>query len=70
MGESKCLFVKVECDVTVLEERERDRSDRINGSAREQSGRVHNDVVYDFAVDTTTMSAEACAEAIASQLQR
>jgi chloramphenicol 3-O phosphotransferase len=61
-------FVAVRCERGVLLERERVRGDRHIGSATDQFDRVHQDVEYDFEVDTTNTSTAHCAAAIAAYL--
>jgi chloramphenicol 3-O phosphotransferase len=53
--------VGVFAGLDVLEERERQRSDRMIGLARWQFDRVHQGVVYDLTVDTTNATPEECA---------
>jgi chloramphenicol 3-O phosphotransferase len=47
-------FVGVHCDLEELELRELARGDRRIGQARGQFGKVHEGMVYDIEVDTTT----------------
>jgi chloramphenicol 3-O phosphotransferase len=51
----------------VLEERERQRGDRLLGFARWQYDRVHNGMVYDLEIDTARASAIECAQMIKAQ---
>jgi chloramphenicol 3-O phosphotransferase len=62
------VWIGVRCDPEVAEARERDRTDRVTGMARLQAEAVHEGVIYDMVVDTTTCDAAACAQAIASYL--
>lgn len=48
----------------LLEDRERNRGDRLIGLARWQYDRVHSDIVYDLEVDSSSASPEACARVI------
>ena len=57
-------LIGVRCPLPVLVERERSRGDRTLGQAAAQHERVHAHGFYDFEVDTSTMSPEACALAI------
>ena len=57
-------FVGVQASLDVLEERERQRGDRMIGLARWQFERVHRNVDYDLVVDTGLADPEACAEQI------
>ncbi|HDR8964643.1 TPA: AAA family ATPase [Burkholderia vietnamiensis] len=55
-----CL-VGVHCPLDVLEERERQRGDRLVGLARWQYDKVHANVTYDVTVDTSKATPEECA---------
>jgi chloramphenicol 3-O phosphotransferase len=48
----------------VLEERERQRGDRLIGLARWQYGRVHRGINYDLEIDTSRATAQECAQRI------
>jgi chloramphenicol 3-O phosphotransferase len=56
------LFVGVRCELSELQRRERARGDRGVGQALWQHARVHAQGLYDVEVDTTSTSAEACAQ--------
>jgi chloramphenicol 3-O phosphotransferase len=58
------LWVAVIADLDVVEQRERDRSDRMVGLARSQHEVVHRHVAYDVRVDTAVMDPAAAAAAI------
>lgn len=58
------LFVGVRCPVDVAEARERERCDRIVGTARGQIDHVHTHGVYDIKVDTSLLTPEECAAQI------
>jgi chloramphenicol 3-O phosphotransferase len=58
------LWVGVRCDGAVAADREAARGDR-TGMAESQADLVHNGVLYDLEVDTTTTTAIDCARAIA-----
>jgi chloramphenicol 3-O phosphotransferase len=58
------LWVAVTSDLEVLEQRERDRTDRMIGLARSQHGVVHRHAVYDVRVDTSNMDPALAAAAI------
>lgn len=64
------LWVGVRCEPDIATARERGRSDRVAGMARLQAERVHEGVVYDMVVDTTSTSAPDCARAIVSRLRQ
>jgi chloramphenicol 3-O phosphotransferase len=57
-------FIGVRCPLSVAEQRERDRPDRVKGVARWQFDRVHTDLCYDLEVDTSVERPKACALAI------
>jgi chloramphenicol 3-O phosphotransferase len=57
-------LIGVRCPLTVAEQRERDRPDRIKGVARWQFDRVHTHLRYDLEVDTSMNRPKACALAI------
>jgi len=61
-------FVGLSCPIDVLERRERARKDRPIGLARDQSGRIHGDCVYDLILDTSELSVEECAARILALL--
>jgi chloramphenicol 3-O phosphotransferase len=58
------FWVGVMAPLELLEERERQRSDRLIGTSRGQMARVHEGQRYDLEVDTSRMTAMECAEAI------
>jgi chloramphenicol 3-O phosphotransferase len=58
------LWVAVIPDLDVVEQRERDRSDRLIGLARSQHRVVHRHAVYDVRVDTALMDPATAAAAI------
>jgi chloramphenicol 3-O phosphotransferase len=60
------ILVDVRCDVDELERRERTRGDRPPGLAASQQVFAHAD--RDFAVDTTTATPTASAEAVVNFL--
>jgi chloramphenicol 3-O phosphotransferase len=62
-------FVALRAPLEIIEQRERERGDRLIGLARWQFPRVHKDIAYDFEVDTTTGQPKDIARAIASALQ-
>lgn len=70
LGESSCLFVGVTCDESELIRREKARKIRINGSAMEQTNRVHNAVLYGLTVSTSVMSSNKCAQQIALHITK
>ena len=62
------LWVGVHCPLFVAEQRERERGDRIVGTARGQHARVHTFREYDLDVDTSVTAPRQCAEAILTAL--
>ena len=60
-------FVGLFAPLVVLEERERQRGDRMLGLARWQFDRVHNGVSYDLEIDTSLSSTQECAQMIATK---
>lgn len=61
-------FVGLRAPLDVLEQRERDRGDRVVGLARWQYARVHTGINYDFEIDTATRRSDQIAREIASAL--
>jgi chloramphenicol 3-O phosphotransferase len=61
-------FVAIHATLPILEERERNRGDRMIGLSRWQFPRVHQSIQYDFEVDTTNIGPMEVAEAFASAL--
>lgn len=61
-GHDVC-YVGVMCDLETLEQREKDRGDRILGCARGMFDRLHK-TTYDLTVNTAEMDAMACAKKI------
>ncbi len=64
----RVLMVGVHCPLPVLEERERQRGDRLPGLARGQYGGVHAGMTYDLALDTSLVTPEEGARRIAQAL--
>jgi len=61
----RVAWVGVRCDLAVAVARELARAERNEGMAASQAMIVHEGVVYDLQVDTTTNTALACATTIA-----
>ena len=61
-------LVAVRAPLAVLEQRERQRGDRMIGLARDQVGWVHRGLVYDVEIDSSVATPEACAAALCAQL--
>lgn len=51
-------LIGVQCELSVLEQREMDRNDRTLGQARKQYEKVHAHGMYDFVVDTGRFTPE------------
>jgi chloramphenicol 3-O phosphotransferase len=62
------LFIGVRCPFEVAEQRERERGDRMLGLVKSDYDRVHAHGIYDFEVDTSTLSPMECAIQIKNQL--
>jgi chloramphenicol 3-O phosphotransferase len=62
------FWVGVRCRPEVAEARELEREGRVRGMARDQAERAHVEVSYDMVVDTTDISAQECATAIAGMV--
>ncbi len=65
LGEFDVRFVGFFAPLDMLEQRERDRKDRLVGLARWQYGRVHKGIAYDLEIDTSETSPDECARKIA-----
>ena len=61
-------IVQVTGDLGKIEQRERERGDRLIGLARAQAMNLHDDIVYDQDISTTTASPEECAKHILDAL--
>jgi chloramphenicol 3-O phosphotransferase len=68
LAEFALFVVGVFAPLDVLEERERQRGDRMIGLARWQYKRVHAGITYDFVVNTCTLSPMECPERIKARL--
>lgn len=64
LAEFSPKFVGLFAPLDVLEQRERDRGDRMPGLARWQYARVHQDIVYDVKIDTSAATPIQCAQVI------
>jgi chloramphenicol 3-O phosphotransferase len=63
------LFVGVRCPLAVVEQRERERGDRVVGQARGHFESVHAHASYDLEVDTSLLSPRECARRIVEHRQ-
>ncbi len=66
----KVLYVGVVTPLEVLEQREKNRDNRIDGSARGQYYKVHENVSYDLEIDTYLSSIEENVEKILKALEK
>lgn len=64
------LWVGVHTPLAVLEQREKERGNRILGSARGQFHKVHTGVVYDLVIDTHPSTLQENVEKIQSALSK
>ncbi|MGD1997887.1 MAG: hypothetical protein PVJ92_03160 [Candidatus Dependentiae bacterium] len=61
----RAYFIKVDCELAVLEQREKERANRHDGLARLHFDAVHtHGYDYDFTVDTSHTDAATCARQI------
>ncbi len=66
----KTLYVGLSAPLEVLEKRETERPDRINGSARAQQELVHLGNTYDLSLDTSVLSPDDCSKKIIEAISR
>jgi chloramphenicol 3-O phosphotransferase len=62
--ELPAYLIGIHCPLEVIEQRERDRADRTLGQARKQYDRAHAHGIYDFVIDSSLATPEACATLI------
>lgn len=62
--------VGVTCPIDILEERERERGDRVLGRARGLAGMVHGFLDYDVMVDTGALTPAACVSDILAAVEK
>ena len=70
LSDAMLFWVGVHCSPDVAAAREALRLDRVAGMAQQQARSVHEGVVYDLEVDTTSRTADECAQEIAAELGR
>lgn len=58
------LLVAVKCPLDVVDQRERDRGDRLVGQGRGIGARVHDFLTYDVQVDTSLMDPDEAADVV------
>jgi chloramphenicol 3-O phosphotransferase len=64
----RAFWVGVTCDEQTLAKREHQRGDRALGSAQREAPAVHEGVLYDLMVDTTSCSSQSASSAILAAL--
>lgn len=64
----KVLWIGIKVPLEILEEREKERGNRIVGSARAQYYQVHQDAVYDLEFDTHLLQLADIIKAIKEKL--
>jgi chloramphenicol 3-O phosphotransferase len=62
------LWVGVRCPLAIAGQRERERGDRIVGTARGQHAQLHAFRQYDVDIDTSVAAPRQCAEEILAAL--
>ena len=67
-GRYRLIYVGVHCELVELERREKERTDRKQGWARQQFQDLHDGAEYDVQVNTTNSSAPDCAKLISDFL--
>lgn len=67
LGDTETYFVGLFAPLEVLEQRERDRGDRLEGLARWQFDRVHHGVEYDLEIESSRLTPEECAKKIVTE---
>ena len=64
LKEYKVIWIGLKAPLDILETREKERGNRMQGSARAQYFQVHKDVIYDQEFDTSKSPLEAIVKAI------
>jgi chloramphenicol 3-O phosphotransferase len=67
-GSARLVLIKVEAPLAVIEQRERERGNRLIGLARDQAGFLHKGITYDITVDTSKGTPDELAREIIAQL--
>lgn len=62
-------LIGLHCPLEVLEQREKDRTDRTLGQARAQFDVIHKYTRYDLELDTSKLTVEECAEKVIERLK-
>ncbi|PDH40006.1 MAG: hypothetical protein CNE99_04375 [OM182 bacterium MED-G24] len=66
----RTYLIGLHCPADVLETRERERKDRTLGHALKQHKKVHQDLIYDLTIDSSTLSAVDCAHAVLQHIDQ
>ena len=64
LKEYKVIWIGLKAPLDILETREKERGNRMHGSARAQYFQVHKDVIYDHEFDTSKDSLETIVKTI------
>jgi len=64
------FYVGITTPINILEEREKNRGDRIAGSARAQCAIVHQNKFYDLLIDSSIQSIDDCVNKIIDEVQQ
>lgn len=67
-GDARLVLIKIEAPLAVIEQRERERGDRLIGLARDQAGFLHHGIAYDITVDTSTGTPDELAREVLARL--
>lgn len=70
LSENPVLFVRVDCDLPELKQREIERGDRQIGQAEYQLRHMHNHNVYDLQINTFKQDTNDCVQQIANLLNQ
>ncbi len=70
LHDSPVLFVRVDCDLSELERREKERGDREPGQARGQMDHIHKHQTYDMQINTARQNVDQCTQEIIRMLER
>lgn len=68
VGSARLVLIKVDAPLAIIEQRERERGDRLIGLARGQAGFLHHGIAYDITVDTSTGTPDELARDILARL--
>ena len=68
-AEMNAYLIGLHCPLEVLEQREKDRTDRTLGQARAQFDVIHKYTRYDLELDTSKLTTEECVEQVIERLK-